>query len=119
SIDGRVDIWALGATMFALLTCRYVHEEVTANEQLLAAMTKPAPPLKSVAPEMSDDVAALVDRALAFDRDQRFPDAAAMKAAVVEALRARGVSPRGRPPAPSSGEISSERIVIRASDALG
>jgi serine/threonine-protein kinase len=113
SIDGRADIWALGATMFALLTCRHVHEEVTANEQLLAAMTKPAPPLKSLAPEMSDDVAALVDRALAFDREQRFPDATSMKAAVAEALRAREIEPRGRVSAPSSAD----RIVIRSSDA--
>jgi len=122
SIDGRVDIWALGATMFALLTCRHVHEEATANEQLLAAMTKAAPPLRSVATEMSEDVAAIVDRALAFDREQRFPDAGAMKAAVAEALRARDVEPRGAAGVPgaaasSPGATSGDRIIIRSSDA--
>ena len=86
SVDGRADLWALGATMFALLSRRYVHEEETPNEQLLAAMTKPAPKLREAMPEAPDAVADLVDRALAFDREERFPDAASMKRAVEAAL---------------------------------
>src|SRR5690606_34398597 len=39
-IDEQSDLWALGATMFALLTGRHVHEAETANEQLLLAMTE-------------------------------------------------------------------------------
>jgi len=87
NIDGRADLWALGATMFALLTCRYVHEEETPNEQLLAAMTKPAPRLHDVMPEADPLVAEIVDRALAFDREQRYAGAVEMKAAVASAMR--------------------------------
>jgi len=38
-VDARTDLWAVGATMFKLLTGRVVHVAETVNEQLLAAMT--------------------------------------------------------------------------------
>ncbi len=82
-VDGRSDLWAVGATMFHLLTGRMVHGGRTANEQLLEAMTKPAPPLALVLPTVSPAVAHLVDRALAFEREKRWPDAGRMQ----EALR--------------------------------
>ena len=47
-VDARTDVWAVGASMFALLTGRYVHEASSVNEQLLAAMTSPAAPIRSV-----------------------------------------------------------------------
>ncbi|MDB4992668.1 MAG: serine/threonine protein kinase [Myxococcaceae bacterium] len=84
-VDARTDLWAVGATMFTLLTGRYVHEERTVNEQLLAGMTKPAPPLASVLADVAAPVAQVVDRALAFDRMDRWPDARAMQDAVKEA----------------------------------
>src|SRR5581483_9335323 len=34
-VDGRTDLWAVGATMFKLLTGRVVHLAETVNEQLL------------------------------------------------------------------------------------
>ncbi|MCL4755445.1 MAG: serine/threonine protein kinase [Myxococcales bacterium] len=82
-VDGRSDLWAVGALMFAMLTGRAVHEGRTTNEVLLSAMTKPAPRLLSVEPGVHRAVGALVDRALAFERDARWPDARAMQ----EALR--------------------------------
>jgi len=42
-IDARTDVWALGATMFTLLTGRAVHEATTPHEQLIMAATKQAP----------------------------------------------------------------------------
>jgi eukaryotic-like serine/threonine-protein kinase len=86
-VDGRSDLWAVGATMFNLLTGRYVHDERTVNETLLAAMTKPAPRLASVLPESAPALAAIVDRALAFDRADRFQSAAAMQESVKAAYQ--------------------------------
>jgi eukaryotic-like serine/threonine-protein kinase len=85
-VDARSDLWAVGATMFVALTGRDVHRARTINELLLAAMTKKAPPLSEIAPHLPPEVCAVVDRALAFDRDERFPDARAMQAAVRAAL---------------------------------
>ncbi len=50
-IDGRVDLFALGATMFRILSGRKVHEAHSEAELLMAMASRPAPPLKSVAPE--------------------------------------------------------------------
>ena len=81
-VDVRSDIWAFGATLFTLLSGRPVHDIETAHAQLLAAMTKPAPPLRSVAPHVPPALAAVVDRALAFEKSQRFEDADAMNEAL-------------------------------------
>ena len=83
-VDERSDLWACGATMFCLLSSRSVHEGRTINEQLVSAITKPAPPLLSIAPEIKASVANLVDRALEFSKEMRWSDARQMQ----EALRA-------------------------------
>jgi serine/threonine-protein kinase len=78
-VDARSDIWAVGATMFHLLTGKQVHEGRTANEVLLEAMTKPAPPIAEVATSVAPAVSHLVDKALAFERENRWQDAGRMQ----------------------------------------
>jgi len=104
-VDARSDLWAVGATMFALLTGRSVHEAETVNETLLLAMAQPAPALASVWPEAPAPIAAIVDRALAFGMRDRWPDATSMRQAVQGArqrVSAQALAPRlpapGAPP---------------------
>jgi serine/threonine-protein kinase len=92
-VDARTDLWAVGATMYALLTGRLVHEATTVNEVLLAAMTTPAPPLTTVMPTVSPRIAAVVDRALAFDKGDRWQSAAQMAEAIAQAYEVES----GRP----------------------
>src|SRR5208283_2037487 len=68
--------------MFCLLTGRSVHDAKTVNEHLAAAITRPAPPLLSIAPEVRPTIANVVDRALEFSKEMRWPDAAQMQAAL-------------------------------------
>jgi serine/threonine protein kinase len=77
-IDERADIFAVGATMFRLLTGRYVHEAAGSFELLMRMGKEPAPPLASIDPSMPADLCAVVDRALAFNRDERYRDARSM-----------------------------------------
>jgi serine/threonine protein kinase len=86
-VDSRTDLWAVGATMFKLLTGRVVHMADTVNEQLLAAMTQPAPPIGRLAPTVPIPVVEVVDKALAFDKEDRWVDARAMQRAIREAYR--------------------------------
>jgi serine/threonine-protein kinase len=78
------DIWSVGATLYALLTGRLVHEGETANEQLILAATRPAPSLAASPGAIPLPLAQIVDRALAFERDDRWPSARAMQQALRE-----------------------------------
>ncbi len=95
-IDARADLFAVGATMFRLIAKRRIHEAKTETEMLLKMASLPAPPLLSVAPEVPPGVGQVVDRALRFDREQRYPDALTMQADV-RAVRAGLPPPNAAP----------------------
>ncbi|MBI5532880.1 MAG: protein kinase [Deltaproteobacteria bacterium] len=82
-VDHRTDLWAVGATMFTLLTGRRVHQADTLNKLLLAAMTRPAPGVLTVRDDIPSWLAEVIDRALAFDRENRWWSARDMKQALV------------------------------------
>ncbi len=84
-VDARTDLWAIGAIMHSLITGKDVHEGKTANELIVRAATTPIPSLARFA-QVPIDVVRLVDRAAAFDKAERFPDATVMRAAVTAAL---------------------------------
>jgi eukaryotic-like serine/threonine-protein kinase len=81
-IDGRADLFSVGATLFAALTGRVIHEGETPIDRLMSAMRKPAPSLAAHAPELPPEVVAVVDKSLRFARDERYPDARSMQADV-------------------------------------
>jgi serine/threonine-protein kinase len=83
-VDQQTDLWAVGATMFTLLTGRLVHEADTANEELALAITAPAPGLRTVLPDVPEGMAAFVDKALAYDKKDRWADATTMQSALRE-----------------------------------
>ncbi|WP_437598249.1 protein kinase [Sorangium sp. So ce590] len=99
SVDHRADLFAAGATMFRLIAKRRIHEARTESELLVKMATMAAPPLASVAPETPPGLCALVDRALAFDRDRRYPDARTMQADMRALLR-------GEPPPFASARLA-------------
>lgn len=84
-IDARTDVWAAGATLFSLLAGRHVHEGENSQQVLIRAATTPAPSLGSIAPEAPRSIVELVDRALAFDKGERWPSAEAMRDAIRDA----------------------------------
>lgn len=86
SVDPRADLWSAGATLFALLTGREVHESKRMQELLIKAMTQPAPPLRDVEPSISMPLARVIDRALAYRPSDRWESAAAMREALQAAL---------------------------------
>ncbi|MCC6553564.1 MAG: serine/threonine protein kinase, partial [Polyangiaceae bacterium] len=96
SIDGRADLWSVGACIFAALAGRPPHDGRSEGEAYLLAATQPAPSLSQVAPELPAEVAAFVDRALSFERARRFQSAASMRAelrAILAELAASRATP--------------------------
>jgi serine/threonine-protein kinase len=87
-VDGRTDIWALGATMFTLLTGRYVHEAESVTALLVAISSRPIQPIASVLPGIPKGIGAVIDRALAFRPEDRWADARSMQAALRAAAKA-------------------------------
>jgi serine/threonine protein kinase len=81
-IDERADVFSVGATLFRLLAGRYVHKAENAFELLKKMAREPAAPTRSVAPWVPEEVCAVIDKALAYDRDDRWPSARAMLEAV-------------------------------------
>jgi eukaryotic-like serine/threonine-protein kinase len=81
-VGALTDVWAVGATMFRLLTGHYVHDVRTPNAAIVAAATTPARPVGSLRPDVPERLQAIVDRALAFRQDDRFPNARAMQRAL-------------------------------------
>lgn len=83
-LDPRADVFAVGATMFAALTGRPIHQADVLNELLLKVMTEQAPDVRAIAPKVPEFAARVVNRALAFNKQQRFSSAFEMRQAVRE-----------------------------------
>ncbi|MFT3768180.1 MAG: protein kinase [Minicystis sp.] len=107
-IDARTDLWSAGATLFQLLSGQIVHDAESAAEIVVRAATQPARSLAAVAPEVPAEVVSLVDRALAFARDDRWPSAHAMAEAIEAAhvaLHGEPISPDALGPAPEVDDL--------------
>jgi eukaryotic-like serine/threonine-protein kinase len=82
SLDHRCDLWAVGAVLFRLLAGRDVHLAPNDHQQMLLAATQPAPPLAKLAPEVPSAVCDVIDKALRFDRAERWAAARSMQSAL-------------------------------------
>ena len=84
AVDGQTDLWAVGATIFTLIAGRYVHEGSNPQQLMIHSATKPPLSLAAVVPEVDPGVAQIVDRALAFEKTERWASAAIMRDAARE-----------------------------------
>ncbi|WP_394831005.1 serine/threonine protein kinase [Pendulispora rubella] len=78
-VDAQTDLWAVGATLFTLLSGECLHKGRSLNEELLLAMTKPVPGACTLLPALPGALGRWMDRALAFEKVDRWPDARAMQ----------------------------------------
>jgi serine/threonine protein kinase len=84
-VDHRSDIWSLGATLFTSLTGETVHLGANLQARLLAAATVKARSIQMVMPDLPLPIAAAVDMALRFKKEDRWQSVDAFHRAVRDA----------------------------------
>jgi eukaryotic-like serine/threonine-protein kinase len=92
-VDAQSDVYAMGASVWSLLTGSVVHRGRTPAEVLVMVATRRAPPIRSIAPHVPEALAQVIDRSLIFERQARFRDASEMRRAFADAMRSIGVRP--------------------------
>ncbi len=104
--DPRCDLHAVGAILYHLLCGRRMHEAVTSSEQIARTISAPPPSIVDAAPHLPPSVVAVVDTALRYLPEERWPDAPTMQRALRQAIPelsphdAPALQARRRPSAP-------------------
>ncbi len=78
-VDQRADLFSVGATLFTVIAGRRIHETGQRSSLTVKMLTTAAPPLGQVASNVPEGVGLVVDRALAFLPERRYPDARTMR----------------------------------------
>ena len=85
-LDQRSDIYSLGVVLYEMLSGELVFRHRDRLVALEQVRTRPLPPLRSVAPDVPEALALVVDRALAREPDDRWDTARAMQSALATFL---------------------------------
>ncbi|MBK9755163.1 MAG: protein kinase [Nannocystis sp.] len=87
NLDARSDMWSIAATMFRALSGETVHPSTgPVIDRLMAVARKPPRSIASVVPHLPRQVIELVDRALAFDPENRWPSCNVMRVVVQDVM---------------------------------
>jgi hypothetical protein len=92
SLDPRSDVYALGATLYQLLSGRPPHTGTSATEVIDRSLGERPPPLPALVPGVPAELVAIADKAMAFDRELRYRDAGALAEDVRRFLTGRLVA---------------------------
>ena len=91
----RTDVYSVGVLMFQCLTGRLPFNAPDLLTSLVAPLTDPQPDLRKLCPGVSEDVIAIVERAIRSDPAERFESAGEMLRAVERAIAAEAERPTG------------------------
>ncbi len=120
-IDGRADVYSLGATLFHLVTGRPPFEGSSPMVVIAKHLHEEPRDPHQLRPELSDALCAVIRRMMARDRDARYADMAAVDAALAEigstlTGRPAAVGESVRPTAASGSPAQSGAVTPRQFD---
>ena len=99
-VDGRADVYSLGATLYRLLVGARPYTGGTGTEIMAKHLTAPVPDPRDPAPGVSPGTAAIVQKAMAKDPADRYQNAKEMLNDITWELAVHEPGP-GRPAAPT------------------
>ncbi|MBA3458565.1 MAG: serine/threonine protein kinase [Deltaproteobacteria bacterium] len=74
-VDPRCDVYALGATLYHLLSRKPPHHAATADAMMKAAVDSPPTPIGELVAGVPAELSTIIDKALAHDADARYQNA--------------------------------------------
>jgi serine/threonine protein kinase len=89
-IDGRADVYAFGVMLYEAITGRTPHRANTFSQQAICFATMEPTRPRELVPDVPEQLEQVVMRAIARDREQRFPSLMALHDALVPFARADG-----------------------------
>jgi eukaryotic-like serine/threonine-protein kinase len=115
-VDGRTDLWAVGATLYTLLTGKFVHSADNAQQMLALAVTRPARSIAERRPDLHPSLVRFVDKALSYDKSGRFSDAIQMQHALRVAyaeMEGRKTSQAAQLAVPDLQSMTTSRVITQ------
>ncbi len=86
-LDGRADIYALGVILFEMLTGRQPYEGDTPMSVVVKHITQPPPHILDVRPDLPPAIEAIIEKAMAKRKEERYATVAEMVNALERSLR--------------------------------
>jgi serine/threonine-protein kinase len=108
-VDGRTDLYAAGAVLFELVTGRMAFEAESDYALMMKQLNEPPPAASSLVREIPTAIDAIIQRAMAKRREDRFPHAGAFREAL-EGATDTLAPPSRRTPVPAETRLAAPSL---------